>query len=75
MGQNKGTDESMARQGRQAALAIAGGGLLAILAPVLVSELGLPIRYEFLFYLVSMAAFIWALVVAVRIWHKTRKTD
>ena len=67
--------EEIARQGRQAALAIAAGGVLAILAPVLVYLIGLPVRFEFLFYLISVALFIWALVVALRIWHKSRDTD
>lgn len=63
------------RQGRQAAIAIAAGGLLAIFAPVIVHGLGLPFRFEFLIYLISVALFIWALVVTLRIWHKTRNTD
>ncbi|EAR49505.1 hypothetical protein OG2516_02933 [Oceanicola granulosus HTCC2516] len=67
-----GHDESTARQGRQAAIAISAGGLLAILAPVIVRALGLAPRVEILLYLVSLAAFIWALVVTARIWQKTR---
>ena len=63
----------IARSGRMAALGIAGGGLLAIFAPVITSGLGLPIRYEFLFYLISLAAFIWSLSVAYGMWQKTRK--
>ena len=66
-------DPDIARSGRQAALAIAGGGLLTILAPVIVRVTGLPFRYEFLFYLISIACFIWALSVVVRMWQKTRK--
>ncbi|KAA9009738.1 DUF5337 family protein [Histidinibacterium aquaticum] len=65
-------DRHIARQARQAALAIAGGGLLAILAPFLVRLTGVPPRYEILLYLVALAAFIWALAVTVRIWQKTR---
>ncbi|KQI68515.1 hypothetical protein SAMN05428995_103428 [Loktanella sp. DSM 29012] len=65
------TDDTT-RQGRIAALVIAGAGLLAILAPWLVAVTGLAPRFEILFYLISLAAFIWSLVVTVRIWQKTR---
>ncbi|SLN41264.1 DUF5337 domain-containing protein [Roseisalinus antarcticus] len=65
-------DRQIARQGRQAALAIAGGGLLAILAPVITRLAGLAPRFEMLFYLAAMGAFIWALVVTYGIWQKTR---
>ena len=61
------------RQGRLAAVAIAIGGILAIFAPAIVHGLGLPFRFEFLIYLISVALFIWALVVTLRIWHKSRK--
>lgn len=63
----------IARAGRTAALVIAGGGLLAILAPVIIRATGLPARYEILLYLISLAAFIWSLSVAIRMWQKTRK--
>ncbi|ROT98522.1 DUF5337 family protein [Histidinibacterium lentulum] len=66
-------DRRIARQARRAALAIAGGGLLAILAPMLVRVAGLPLRFEVLLYLVALAAFVWALVVTWTIWQKTRK--
>jgi hypothetical protein len=62
-------DRDTARQGRIVALVIAAGGLLAIFAPALVVVLGLPARYEMLFYFASLAAFVWALVVALRMWR------
>ena len=63
------------RQGRVVALVIALAGLLAILAPVL-AALGLPERFEMLFYFASLAAFFWALVVAVRLWlSRTRSGE
>ena len=65
-------DPKLARQGRIAALVIAGAALLSIFAPVIVSGLGLPARYEILLLLFALAAFIWSLVVAVRIWQKSR---
>ena len=65
-------DPKLARQGRIAALVIAGAALLSIFAPVIVSGLGLAQRYEILILLFALAAFIWALVVALRIWQKSR---
>ncbi|MEO0503224.1 MAG: DUF5337 domain-containing protein [Pseudomonadota bacterium] len=65
-------DPKLARQGRIAALVIAGAALLSIFAPVIVSGLGLPRRFEILILLFALAAFIWSLVVAVRIWQKSR---
>lgn len=62
-------DPARARQGRVVAVVIALAGLLAIVAPVLVSLAGLPARYEMLCYFASLAAFFWALVVAVRLWR------
>ncbi|MDV7145494.1 DUF5337 domain-containing protein [Tropicimonas sp. TH_r6] len=74
MTQGSDQDRAFARQGRVVAVVIALGGLLAIFAPVLVSLTGLPARYEILFYLASLAAFVWALVVAIRMW-RTRSGD
>ncbi|WP_072856004.1 DUF5337 domain-containing protein [Loktanella atrilutea] len=66
-------DMEYARQGRIAAVVIASAGVLAMLAPWIVARLGLAPKYEILMYLVSMAAFIWSLVVTLRIWQKTRQ--
>lgn len=65
-------DQDTARQGRIAAVVIAAAGVLAMLAPWIVVRTGLPAKYEILMYLVAMAAFIWSLVVTLKIWHKTR---
>ncbi len=46
--------------------------MLSIFSPVIVQALGLPARYEILILLFALAAFIWSLVVAVRIWQKSR---
>ncbi|MFP4273942.1 MAG: DUF5337 family protein [Paracoccaceae bacterium] len=62
-------DRRIARQGRIVALVIAGAGLAAILAPWIVSAAGLPVRFEMLIYLATMGAFLWALVVAARLWR------
>ncbi len=67
-------DQAFARQARFVALVIAAAGLLAILAPWLIQVLGLAPRFEFLFYLASMAAFVWAMVVLARMWKKRPKS-
>ena len=65
-------DPKLARQGRITALVIAGAAILSIFAPVIVVALGLPARFEILLLLFALAAFIWSLVVAFRIWQKSR---
>lgn len=62
-------DSALARRGRVVALVIAGAGLAAILAPWIVTTLGLPVRYEFLIYFAALAGFVWALVVIYQIWR------
>ncbi len=66
------SDADIARQGRTIAITIAVAGLLSIFAPGLVRLLGLAPRFEILLYLISLAAFFWALVVTWRLWQKTR---
>jgi hypothetical protein len=66
------TDQDIAKQGRTAAIVIALAGLLAIFAPQLTRLLGATPRVEMLFYLISLAAFIWSLVVTWKLWQKTR---
>jgi len=65
-------DQDTARMGRQAAIVIAVAGLLSIFAPQITSALGLAPRFEMLLYLISLAAFIWSLVVTWKLWQKTR---
>ena len=65
-------DQTTARQARQVALVIAAAGLLSIFAPQLTRLLGAQPRVEMLFYLISLAAFIWSLVVTWKLWQKTR---
>ena len=69
-----GLDPKLARQGRIAAVVIAGAAILSVFAPVIVGALGLPARFEVLLLLFALAAFIWSLVVAIRIWQKSRDT-
>jgi len=66
-------DIQAAKMARTVALVMASAGLLSIFAPWLVTTLGLQPRFEFLFYLIALAAFFWSLVVCVQIWQKTRK--
>lgn len=71
--ERSGQDEALARQGRVVAVVIALGGLVALVAPWLTQILGLAPKYEMLFYLIALAAFVWALVVSFQIRHKLRK--
>ena len=66
-------DREIARRGRIAALVIAAGGLLALVAPVVPSWLGVAQRYEMLMYLIALAAFVWALVETWTIWQIRRR--
>jgi len=69
---SKPTDQEIAKQGRTIALVIAAAGLLGIFAPQLTRLLGATPRVEMLFYLMSLGAFIWSLVVTWKLWQKTR---
>ena len=57
-------DARRARQGRIAALIVAGSGLAALVA------LFLPYRLSMLLLLSAMAGFIYALVVAIGLWRR-----
>lgn len=63
------SDRAYARKGRITGLVIAGGGVAALLAPWIIRVLGLPMRYEMLIYLGSLAAFVWALVNIYQLWR------
>ncbi len=62
-------DKAFARKGRTTGLVIAGGGLAAILAPVIVQGFGLQPRFEMLIYFGSLAAFVWAMVNIYQLWR------
>lgn len=66
-------DPELARTGRMAALVIAGTMLLWMAATWLGSKLGLDRSYAFLFDFAALAAFIWSLVVIVRLWRRQRQ--
>ena len=65
-------DPKTAAQGRQIAIVIALSGLLAIFAPQITRAMGATVRVEMLFYLISLAGFIWSLVVTWKLWQKSR---
>lgn len=62
-----------ARQGRIIAIVIASAGLLSIAAPFIAQTLGGGYRLEMLLYLLSLAGFIWSLVVTWKLWQKTKE--
>ncbi len=68
------TPEEMAtaRQARLAGIVMAAAMVLWLGANVVGRELGLPGRYAILIDLMALGAFIWALAVTARIWHRRR---
>ncbi|WP_149589671.1 DUF5337 domain-containing protein [Tabrizicola flagellatus] len=65
-------DLQRARQVRLVAIVLAGTMLLWMGAQVLGGQLGLETRYVFLFDLLAIAGFVWALVVTYQIWRGRR---
>jgi hypothetical protein len=72
----KATPEEMAlaRQARTAGLVIAVAMVLWLAAQWLGPMLGLAGNYALLIDFAALAAFVWALVVAVRVWRRRRET-
>lgn len=66
---NAEREKAFARKGRIIALVIAAGGVSAMLAPWIVTVLGLERRYEMLIYFGSLAAFVWAMVNIFQLWR------
>jgi Family of unknown function (DUF5337) len=62
-----------ARQSRRLALVIAATGLLWALAQPVLAALGASPRVAVLVDLVALAAFVWSMAVAWRIWSRRRK--
>ena len=71
MGPDK--DIQQARQGRLVALVVAMTMVVWLGAQWLGGRLGLEARYVFLFDLAALAAFFWAVVVAIQMWRKRRE--
>ena len=65
---------ALARQARTAAAVIAVTMLLWLAAQWLGPRLGLAGNYALLVDFAALAAFVWALVVAVRVWRRRRET-
>ena len=61
-----------ARQGRVVAVVIAAVAILWIGAQWLGGSLGWETRFVFLFDLLALAGFLWALIVTFQIWRKRR---
>ncbi|WP_163851039.1 DUF5337 domain-containing protein [Pseudooceanicola aestuarii] len=65
-------DKALARKGRMVSLVIAGTILVWMAAQWLGGQIGLPLRYAFLFDFAAIAALVWALVVSAQIWRARR---
>ncbi len=70
---NKPNETDTARQGRIIAIVIACSGVLSIAAPSIARILGGGYRLEMLLFLMSLAGFIWSLVVTWKLWQKTKE--
>ena len=68
-------DKAIARQGRIAALVVAGAMLIWLIAHWAGPQLGLAGRYALLIDFAAMAAFVWAFVVALQIWRARRDEE
>jgi hypothetical protein len=67
-----GNERLLARQARLVAIVISLTMLAWMGAQWVGGELGLEARYVFLFDLLALAAFLWALIVTFQIWRKRR---
>lgn len=61
-----------ARKARIAATVMAATMLLWMGAQFLGGQLGLPVRFVFLFDLAAIAALVWALIVTYQVWQARR---
>jgi hypothetical protein len=68
-------EKAIARQGRIAALVVAGAMLFWLVAQWAGPQLGLAGRYALLIDFAAMAAFVWAFVVALQIWRARRDEE
>ena len=65
-------DQALARQGRLVAIVIAVAFILWLAGNWVGGQLGLPAKYAFLFDFAALGAFVWAFIVALRIWRERR---
>jgi len=73
MKQDNDKDAADAKQGRLAAIVIAGSFVLWLVAQQIGGALGLPVKYAFLIDLCALAALFWALVVSLQLWRRRRE--
>ena len=62
-------DNTRVRQGRQAFFVIIGTVILWVAINLAGGPLGIPARFVFLADFAALAAFLWALIVLVRLWR------
>ena len=63
---------ALARQSRLAGLVMAVTGMAWVALQWLGGAMGWPVRFVFLFDLMAIAAFLWALAVTWRVWKRRR---
>ncbi|MEM1076965.1 MAG: DUF5337 family protein [Pseudomonadota bacterium] len=68
-------EQARVMQARTAAIVVAATMVLWIGANFAGRELGLPVRYVFLFDFAALAAFFWALVVGFRLWRSRQAKE
>jgi hypothetical protein len=68
-------ERARARQGRIAALVVAGTMVVWLAAQWLGGRIGLDARYVFLLDFAALAALFWAFVVALRLWRARSKEE
>ena len=66
-------DQADAILGRRIALVIAAAGVLWVLIQALGGHFGWPPKYILLVDLSAAAAFVWAMVAALRIWRRRQR--
>jgi hypothetical protein len=74
MSKKTDTDRQRVGQIRLAATVMAATMILWMGAQFLGGQLGLPVRFAFLFDLAAFAALVWALFVTYQVW-KSRRAD
>ena len=75
MGDNLDHNQQQARQGRVVALVIAGTMILWLAGQRIGGAIGLQDRYVFLFDLLALAGFLWAMIVAFQMWRNRQDND